>query len=190
MTPKLPSSALEDIGFDTLFDAAPAPCLVLSPQLSILAANAAYLAVAGRDRASIVGLNIFEAFPDNPDHPHADGVASLRASLQRVLATGRPDRMAAMRYDVAPEPGGTNFLPRYWRSVNTPVLADDCAVRCIIESVEEVPSAFLTRRRQRPCVRAAPAPSSMCRWSNMAPWSPCCSSTTRLRATGRWRNCC
>ncbi|TYQ21494.1 UNVERIFIED_ORG: PAS domain S-box-containing protein [Zoogloea ramigera] len=147
MTPKLPASALEDIGFDTLFDAAPAPCLVLSPQLSILAANAAYLAVAGRDRASIVGLNIFEAFPDNPDDPHADGVASLRASLQRVLATGRPDKMAAMRYDVAPEPGGINFLPRYWRSVNTPVLDDNGAVRCIIQSVEEVTSAFLTRGR-------------------------------------------
>ena len=55
--------------------------------------------------------------------------------------------MAAMRYDVAPEPGGANFLPRYWRSVNTPVLADDGAVRCIIQSVEEVTSAPLTRGR-------------------------------------------
>jgi len=147
MTPTLPASPLDDIGFDTLFDAAPAPCLVISPQLTILAANAAYLAVAGRDRASIVGLNIFEAFPDNPDDPHGDGVANLRASLQRVLATGQPDKMAAMRYDVAPEPGGANFLPRYWRSVNTPVLAADGEVRCIIQSVEEMTSAFLTRGR-------------------------------------------
>ena len=89
MTPTLPASPLDDIGFDTLFDAAPAPCLVLSMQLTILAANAAYLAVACRDRASIVGLNIFDAFPDNPDDPHADGVANLR-----VAAAGAGHRPA------------------------------------------------------------------------------------------------
>ena len=289
MTPTLPASAFDDIGFDTLFDAVPAPCLALSPQLTILAANAAYLAVAGRDRASIVGLNIFDAFPDNPDDPHADGVANLRASLQRVLATGQPDKMAAMRYDVAPEPGGANFLPRYWRSVNTPVLAADGEVRCIIQSVEEMTAAFLTRGRgmrevlsnltdvlrdlktpedigyQAAAIlgdalgtsrvgfgtidtvrdtlhvvrdwcadgvetlagqtelrhyghfiddlelgklivigdvdhdsRTAQAAAALrgrsagafVNGSNMAPWSPCCSSTTPPRGTGRWRNCC
>jgi signal transduction histidine kinase len=143
MTPT--ASALDHIGFDTLFDATPAPYLVIAPDLTILAANAAYLAVAGRARASIVGLHIFDAFPDNPDDPHADGVAKLHASLQQVLATGRTDKMAVIRYDVAPDAGGRVFLPRYWKSTNTPVLAADGTVRCIIQSVEEVTSAFVTR---------------------------------------------
>jgi len=149
MTPTPPATALTiaDIGFDALFDATPTPYLVLSPQFCILAANAAYLQVAGRTRASIVGLNIFDAFPDNPDAPLADGIANLRASLQRVLATGRPDHMAVIRYDVAPAAGGREFLPRYWKSVNTPVLAPDGAVRCIIQSVEEVTAAFVKRGR-------------------------------------------
>jgi len=147
MTPAPPAPAIADIGFDALFDAAPTPYLVISPQLTILAANAAYLAVAGRERASIVGQPLFAAFPDNPAAPHADGMANLHASLQRVLATGRADHMAVIRYDVAPAAGGREFVPRYWKSVNTPVLAADGTVRCIMQSVEEVTSAFVTRGR-------------------------------------------
>jgi PAS domain S-box-containing protein len=147
MTPTVPVAPLAHIGFDTLFDATPTPYLVISPQLIILAANDAYLAVAGRTRASIVGRHIFDAFPDNPDDPQSDGVASLHASLQQVLATGRADKMAVIRYDVAPDANGREFLPRYWKSVNTPVLAADGTVRCIIQSVEEVTSAFVNRGR-------------------------------------------
>jgi len=148
MTPTPPAAfTIADIGFDALFDATPTPYLVLSPQFRILAANTAYLLVAGRERASIVGLDIFDAFPDNPDAPLADGIANLRASLQRVLATGRPDHMAAIRYDVASAADGRAFQPRYWKSVNTPVLAADGAVRCIIQSVEEVTAAFVKRGR-------------------------------------------
>jgi hypothetical protein len=35
--------------------------------------------------AEILGRNIFDVFPDNPDDPSATGVANLRASLGRVL---------------------------------------------------------------------------------------------------------
>jgi PAS domain S-box-containing protein len=138
----------DDLDFGVLFDATPAPYLVLSPQLTILAANAAYLQIAGRTRASIIGLNIFEAFPANPDDPQGDGVASLSNSLQQALATGRPDKIAAIRYDIAPDANGKQFLPRYWKTTNTPLLAADGSVRCIIHTVEEITSAFVTGGRE------------------------------------------
>ncbi|MET0320632.1 MAG: ATP-binding protein [Duganella sp.] len=134
--------------FGMVFDAVPAPYLVLSPQLTILAANAAYLRIAGRSRASIVGRNIFAAYPANPDEPLADGVASLSHSLQQVLATGRPETLAAIRYDIATEPDGDEFVQRYWRTTNTPMLAADGSVRWIIHTVEEITAAFIPEGRQ------------------------------------------
>lgn len=52
-------------------------------------------------------------FPDNPDDPAATGVGNLRASLDRVLKTGRPDTMAVQKYDIRrPESEGGEFEVR------------------------------------------------------------------------------
>ena len=46
----------------------------------------------------LVGLNLFEAFPENPDHKNdAEGLSVLRASLLRVLKTKAPDTIPDMR---------------------------------------------------------------------------------------------
>ncbi|MET1081454.1 MAG: ATP-binding protein [Burkholderiales bacterium] len=130
------------LDFGVLFDAMPAPSMVISPQMTILAANAVYLRLVGRDRTDVVGRDVFEAFPDNPNDPDADGTANLRASLQRVLATGKLDKMALQKYDVATEVGGEVFAPRYWRVVNTPVCDPAGDVSSIIHSVEEMTAAY------------------------------------------------
>src|ERR1700754_3909238 len=98
-----------------LFEAAPGAYLVLSPELTILAASDAYLQATMTARAAIVGRPLFDVFPDNPDDPSADGVANLRASLGRVLALRRPDRMGIQRYDIRrPEAEGGAFEERFW----------------------------------------------------------------------------
>ena len=127
------------LDFRALFEAAPAPYLALRPDFTIVAVNDAYLRAVMREREAILGRDMFDAFPDNPDNPHANGVANLRASLMRVLATAAPDRMAVQKYDipVAPEHGG-GFEERYWSPVNTPVLDAGGAVTHIIHRVEDV----------------------------------------------------
>ena len=52
-----------------------------------------------RRRRSSAGP-LFDVFPDNPERADANGVANLRASLQRVIATRAPDTMPTQRYDV------------------------------------------------------------------------------------------
>jgi PAS domain S-box-containing protein len=118
----------------------PAPYLVMSPQMTILAANAAYLELVHRTAADLIGCDVFAAFPDNPADPHADSAAMLRASLQRVLATGRIDCMAVQQYDVPLEAGGA-LRPRYWKPVNLPVCDASGAVTCILHTIEEVTGA-------------------------------------------------
>ena len=68
--------------FQTLFESVPGSSfLVLKPDLTIVTASDAYLKATMSKREAIVGHGIFEAFPDNPDNPAADGVSNLRSCL-------------------------------------------------------------------------------------------------------------
>ena len=126
------------VDFRRLFEAAPAPYLVLDPQLVIVAANAAYLNVTSTRREEIVGRCLFEVFPDNPLDAGATGVANLGASLARVLDTGAPDTMPVQKYDIpAPDQPG-KFEERFWSPVNTPVLDHGGKVAYIIHRVEDL----------------------------------------------------
>ena len=90
------------------FDSAPTPFLVLTPRdYTILAVNDAYLRATMTVRGEIVGRGLFDVFPDNPDDPHATGAGNLRQSLDRVMATGKSDRMAVqtVRHSPAGERG-------------------------------------------------------------------------------------
>ncbi|MEV4331914.1 SpoIIE family protein phosphatase [Streptomyces sp. NPDC049597] len=131
------------IGYQALFAATPSPYLVLGPDLVILDVNAAYCHATGRSREDLVGQYIFDAFPDNPADPHADGVRNLSASLHRVLRSGEPDTMAVQKYDI-PVPGSGAFEERWWSPINTPVLGPDGQVAWIIHRVEDVTAFVLS----------------------------------------------
>lgn len=148
MTDTVPSSNTA-LDFRALFEATPAPYLVLRPDFIIAAANEAYLRAARSAREAILGRDIFDVFPDNPDDPNANGVANLRASLKRVLQTGAPDTMAVQKYDIPmpPESGG-GFEERYWSPVNTPVFDDRGALTHILHRVEDVTAVVQARARE------------------------------------------
>ena len=125
--------------FQALFRSAPGLYLVLAPDLTIVAVNDAYARATMTERHEIVGRNIFDVFPDNPDDPAATGVANLRASLDRVLSLRRPDIMAIQRYDIRrPASEGGGFEQRHWSPLNTPVLDANGDVAWIIHRVEDV----------------------------------------------------
>jgi signal transduction histidine kinase/ActR/RegA family two-component response regulator len=125
--------------FRQVFDSAPGCYLVLAPDLTIVAVTDSYLRATMTVREQILGREIFHVFPDNPDDPGATGVANLRASLERVLRSGRPDAMAVQKYDVRrPHSEGDTFEERYWSPINSPILGADGKVRYIVHRVEDV----------------------------------------------------
>jgi signal transduction histidine kinase/CheY-like chemotaxis protein len=136
------------VDFRALFEAAPGLFLVLDPDLRIVAVSDAYLAATMIRRDDVLGRGIFEVFPDNPDDPSATGVGNLRASLERVVRTGRSDTMAVQKYDIRrPEAEGGGFEVRYWSPVNSPVLDDLRRVAYIIHRVEDVTEFVQLRER-------------------------------------------
>jgi PAS domain S-box-containing protein len=125
---------------DTLraLETAPNMYLILSPELYILTASDLYLQATGTTRDAIRGKHIFEAFPDNPQLPDADGVQNINASLQNVLRTKEPDYMRVQRYDVPDQQNPGAFIQRYWDPCHTPVLDEDGNISYIIQMATNV----------------------------------------------------
>ncbi|WP_086723840.1 PP2C family protein-serine/threonine phosphatase [Streptomyces carpinensis] len=142
------------IDCQALFAATPSPYLVLDRDLVIVGVNAAYCRATCRTREDLVGRHIFEAFPENPADPEADGMRNLSASLHRVLRSGEPDTMTVLKYDI-PLPGRPEvFEERWWSPINTPVLGPDGRVVWIIHRVEDVTEFVLSRGDQSQPVQA------------------------------------
>jgi signal transduction histidine kinase/DNA-binding response OmpR family regulator len=121
-----------------LFEESPDVLLVLlpdAPRFTMVAATNARLRVTHTTRETL-GRGLFEVFPDNPADPTATGTSNLRASLERVLQTRRPDTMAVQKYDIR-GPDGT-FEARYWSPKNLPVLSASGDVLYILHRVEDV----------------------------------------------------
>lgn len=136
--------------FRVLFEAIPGLYLVLTPQFEIVAVSDAYLEATMTRREAVLGKNIFEVFPDNPDDPAASGVRNLKQSLESVLESRRADSMAVQRYDVRrPEAGGGGFEERFWSPVNSPVFGFGNDVAYIIHRVEDVTEFVRLKQRGR-----------------------------------------
>src|SRR5262249_32597951 len=132
--------------FRVLFQAVPGLYLVLTPDLTIAAASDAYLRATLTKGQDIVGRDLFEVFPDNPNDPGASGVANLRAALDRVLQSRRPDAMAVQRYDLRRPDGG--FEEKYWSPLNSPILDANGEVRWIIHRVEDVTELVRLKKKR------------------------------------------
>ena len=113
---------MPDINYQAVFEAFPGPTALLSCDFTILDANGDYLAAVGRERADVIGQNIFTAFPTNRREPSNTGQDNLRASLESVVATGEMDRMELIRLDIEVPGKPGVFDERYWAVVNSPVL--------------------------------------------------------------------
>jgi PAS domain S-box-containing protein len=130
------TSASSPLDFRALFEGLPGLYLILDPELRIIAVSDAYAAATMTVREEIVGRDIFDVFPDNPDDPTATGEGNLRSSLERARDGRRPDAMAVQKYDIRRADG--TFEVRYWSPRNTPVLDARGDVAAIVHQIEDV----------------------------------------------------
>lgn len=144
------------VNFWAVFESAPDSYLLLapdSPRFTMLAANGARLRATATRREDVLGRPLFEVFPDNPADPGATGVRHLRASLQEVLRTGKPHRMAVQKYDIRGPSG--EFEERYWESLNAPVFDENGDLLYIIHRVGDVTERVLAGHRLQALESAA-----------------------------------
>lgn len=129
---------IEPIELLAVFNSLPGAYLLLSANFVIEAASDAYLEATLTKRKDLIGRPLFEVFPDNPQTSAVQGVKNLRASLELVVATGKPHEMACQQYDVPDPENPDQFVERHWLPINTPVLGKQGQVQHIIHNVINV----------------------------------------------------
>lgn len=147
----MPNSAFATVPyFQGLFESGPGLYLVLSPEepYQIVAVSDSYPGATMTRREAIVGRNLFDVFPSNPADSDATGVRNVRASLEAVIRTGKPDIMPVQKYDIRhPQAEGGGFEERYWSPINSPAYFPKETLRYIIHNVEDVTQSV--RQKQR-----------------------------------------
>lgn len=129
--------------FRGLFESLPGLYLVMTSDLTLVAASDAFLKATMVSREEVMGRNLFEVFPNNPGDPNATGMQNVRASIERVRSRGQADTMPIQRYDIR-RPDGT-FEERHWSPVNSPVFGVSGRLEYIVHRVEDV-TEFVLRK--------------------------------------------
>jgi PAS domain S-box-containing protein len=144
-----------ELDFRRLFESVPAVLAVLTPDFRIVAVTDAFARAAMRERDSLIGQVIDDAFPG---HPSTSGANDLRASLERVRRDHAADRMPVQRYDVRrSDADGGGLEEMHWLPVNTPVFDAAGALQYIIHSAQDVTELVRLELRQDAKDRAAAA---------------------------------
>jgi PAS domain-containing protein len=128
--------------FEAVLNAVPANYLLLDPEFTILSATDAWLSATRTVRADIVGRRVFDVLAEVP-HDSANGNHTVRESLHRVLAIGRPNQLLEQRYDIrrpgsGAGGGGGAFEDRFWNLTHVPLFGRDGKLAFIIHAAEDV----------------------------------------------------
>src|ERR1035437_9078214 len=132
--------------FKIIFESIPGLYLVLLPDFTIHSVNNAFAEATMTTREDIVGKNLFEVFPDNPDDLTADGVSNMRVSLNFILKNKIAHTMPVQKYDVRKQDG--SFETKYWSIVNKPVLDSYNEVIYIIYQAKDVTDLVTLHKEQ------------------------------------------
>lgn len=119
------------------FEQLPTAYVVLTPDLVVVDANAAYRRLAGRARAALRGRPVFEAFPPTPASLDATGANPARLSLERARDTGLPDPVPLMRYDLRTA-DDAEPVERWWSLLSAPVHDAHGRVQLLLQRVEDL----------------------------------------------------
>ena len=126
-----------------MFETLPDAYLVLSPELTILAASPLYLRLSHTKQQDILGRSIFEVFPRRLD---TDGIPVVQASLNRVKETLLPHQMEIIRYDLPDTSHPGELIERYWSTSHTPVLNEDSSLWYIIHRTDDITGQVKARQ--------------------------------------------
>ena len=131
------------------FDSSPNPYMLLDRDLRFAGMNQAYLNVTQRRRDDLIGHHVMEMFAPGDAPDSQEESRRLRASFDKVLATGEPDHLAVLHYPVlTPGPDGELvFDDRFWSCTHTPIKNEDGQVTHILQHTSDVTE--LLRLRQK-----------------------------------------
>jgi len=122
------------------FDASPNAYVVVTPDLRIVAANRAYLAITSSEQSQVIGRPLFAAFDSGPCEDASDNVRQVQASLEKARDTRRRDDLAMVRFSIGRQQAdGTQvFEERLWSASHTPILDAAGEVAFLLQHTQDI----------------------------------------------------
>ena len=148
-SPALPSFAI--------LDASPYPQAAYNLSFHVWAVNRQHCAMTGVPASDVVGRNLFEAFPANPDDPSSDAEPAMVASLARMVETSEPDVMDVVKHDLTH--GDGRFEEYYWQITHSPIWSNGDGTGEIIGALQTARDVTAEIVRQK--INAAQQRSAM-----------------------------
>jgi len=118
------------VNFEAVFNSLPTPTMVMDADFNIVAMNEAYLEVTGRERDSLLGVNVFEAFP-----AEGESRRRLQESFERVRDEGVADVLPVLHYPIAGVDGPEQ---RSWSCTHVPILDADGKVAFLVQNTQDI----------------------------------------------------
>ena len=124
-----------DIDFADLFAHLPSPYMMLDRELRFIDANAAYLATTGRTRDGLMGVFVFDAFPEVPER------RALFEDAFRRAVDGEASAIVRQRFDIArPASEGGGLRRAIWTTHHIPVRDRSGAIVGMLQQALDVTS--------------------------------------------------
>lgn len=123
--------------------------MLLDSELRFVGMNQAYLDVTERRRADLLGQHVMVVFDGGGGEIGNANAQRLRASFDKVLATGQPDHLPVLHYaiPVSSTSGSPCYVDRYWSATHTPIKDAEGRVSHILQHTTDI-SEFEKLRRQ------------------------------------------
>ena len=123
--------------------------MLVTPDLRYAGVNEAYLTALATTREALIGKPLFEVFDSGPGEDAPENVRQVKASLEKVLATGEPDHLALIRFSVpAIDASGQLYhRERYWSAVHTPLKNAAGEVIYVLQHTTDVTELEQLRQR-------------------------------------------
>lgn len=138
------------INFNEVFQHSPNAYMVLDSGLRYLAVNHAYELLVGHSREALLGRALFDVFPGSANDDGSAQADVLRASFERVFATGERDVLALIPYAIeSSTPGGPVLDMRYWSATHTPLKDAEGRVVAVLQHTTDVTELHLLREELR-----------------------------------------
>lgn len=125
-------AALERRQRDPVFLSAGTATVLLDTDFVIRAATWAYTAATDRRIDSLLAVNVFDAFPDNPETPEEPSTRRLAEAVDEALRSSRPQRLPPMRYDIPDPRRPGRFVEKRWVISCAPLLDGREVIGCAV----------------------------------------------------------
>jgi PAS domain S-box-containing protein len=116
---------------------------VNDPFFTILEENQAHADIAMVERKDVIGKPFLDVFPDTSEEYIAKGDSKLLISIRKVIATGKPDAMPDLRYDLKDKKGV--LTTKLWEVTHFPII-ESGKVKAVCQQAVDITGTSIARR--------------------------------------------